>query len=136
MGMFDYVKCDAPLLVTIPDGPEYDKPRWQTKDFDNAMGTYTITAEGRLFREVVEWERTPEDELPEKDAPEGSLLRMFGCVRAKSRTNVAMPDYHGDVFFYDHLGAEWYEFRARFTEGKLASIIRVFDSNAATEEAP
>lgn len=43
MGMFDYVKCEYPL----PDGW---KPSglFQTKDLECALGTYTITKEGRI----------------------------------------------------------------------------------------
>lgn len=42
MGMFDYIKCEAPL----PDGFDGEL---QTKDFDCEMTTHIITKDGRLM---------------------------------------------------------------------------------------
>lgn len=47
MGMFDYVKCEAPL----PDGWKPGDHHLQTKDFDCGLETYVIRSDGRLIRE-------------------------------------------------------------------------------------
>ena len=46
MGMFDYVRCDAPL----PDGKPTPASIFQTKDFDDPnMDIFVITDDGRLI---------------------------------------------------------------------------------------
>ena len=48
MGMFDHVRCEYPL----PDGfVPGDTVVFQTKDMDNVMDNYRISAEGRLLCE-------------------------------------------------------------------------------------
>jgi len=50
MGMFDNIKCHAPLPGTPPsfvDGPDH---LFQTKDLDCELAVYEITDDGRLFQ--------------------------------------------------------------------------------------
>lgn len=126
MGMFDWVHCDYPL----PGKPEGLRLSFQTKDLDNQMDTYTITAEGRLLKRCVEWEDTPADELPYKDEPEGSFARLFGCMREKS-AEIVDTNYHGDLIFYSEdetadreMPLPWYEYTIRFTQGQVTEVTR------------
>lgn len=114
MGMYDYVHVGYPLPVGVPVD-------FQTKDFDCELENYTITAEGRLIREAIEWESTPKDELPYPDFP------ACGSLRPKTKTLVD-TEFHGDMRFYTSSGKRedntyhWWEFVARFTEGRLVYI--------------
>jgi len=124
MGMFDYVKCDYPL----PD-PEAQGMSFQSKCFDCEMHEYTITKEGRLIHHDFETEMTPEDELPEenKNAEEGSIFKLWGIMRTKpgSERDVDM-NYHGWFNFYEYTSDhKWYEYNAKFTDGKIVSVERV-----------
>ena len=96
MGMFDDVVCEVPL----PDG----KPgkHFQTKDFEAPyLEKYTITADGRLFRDKPWWERKKDD------PPDPSDM-----------------NYHGTLNFYDYNTEtkDWREFNAKFTDGQLVAI--------------
>lgn len=57
MGMFDNIRCQIPL----PDGFTGEM---QTKDFDCALGTLLIRADGRLMIEDCDWEDVPLEERP------------------------------------------------------------------------
>lgn len=51
MGMFDYVKVDYPLEIIEFDEQTIDpnqQENFQTKAFENALQTYTISEDGRL----------------------------------------------------------------------------------------
>ena len=55
--MFDYVECEYEL--PLPDfseeqaedlkGTDWTQVEWQTKDFHDAMVTYTISEDGQLY---------------------------------------------------------------------------------------
>jgi len=114
MGMFDYIRCEAPL----PDG---FKGELQTKDFDCEMVEHLITADGRLMLEQIDSvEEVPKAERPYPDAPEGSSMSFVGCIRTiRSRHQ---SDFHGVIRFYGGDRHEWHEYRAKFTDGRLVSI--------------
>lgn len=94
--MFDDVVCEVPL----PDG----KPGkyFQTKTFDAPyLEKYTITAEGRLFKDDPWWERPKGAEPKPEDM-----------------------NFHGVLNFYDYNTEtkEWREFNAIFEHGQLERI--------------
>lgn len=126
MGMFDSVECEYPL----PD-PEAQHIWFQTKDLNNLMDNYTITREGRLILHLWDYEETPKAERRYPDAPEGSFESMFGIIRkVEGSERLVDQHYHGDLYFYGFLdernpASDWYEYRARFTEGTLTSIERI-----------
>ena len=119
MGMFDYVRCEAPL----PDG----KPdtEFQTKDFPEPyMETYTITSAGRLVHRAMRYEFVPEEERPYWGKPEWlredgtpSLFQMAGMMRGIPTGDVDM-NWHGWLNFY----GDDREFNAKFTDGQLVAI--------------
>lgn len=119
MGMFDDIRCEVPL----PDGWEH--PSFQTKSLDCEMALYRITADGRLEREVFELE---------PDGPPGPhpFFKDWKDHQPMKRANERWEpqEFHGDLFFYSYAGdingpdgIEWHEYRARFTEGRLSSLI-------------
>lgn len=134
MGMFDHIICEYPL----PDGFDLPDAEFQTKDLDNTLATYTITADGKLVHHFAEYEETPESELPVPEMP------FIGCLRVKAGSEkMVEKDFHGDIYFYGSnisgSGCGAYvteddkpvwsrEYRARFTDGKLTKLTLVSDA--------
>jgi hypothetical protein len=98
MGVFDTLRCEYEL----PD-KEVQSEVFQTKSIRRLMDTYTITREGKLL-----------------------LHRAWGD-RDAPVTDLEIP-YDGEIRFYTVLkrGDEYktYEYRARFTRGRLESLSR------------
>lgn len=99
MGLFDDIRCDAPLPPH--KGKSGGKERWfQTKSFDEPyLDKYAITEDRRL----IELQFAPED---------------------KRYVEKRFVEYHGYIDFYDYADktGDWWSFRAKFTDGKLADI--------------
>jgi hypothetical protein len=94
---------------------------WQTKDFDCDMTEIYITNEGELKINRWNYEAVPKKERPypnDEDLPglAGSLRRVNEQLEPIS--------YHGYVNFYSGVGDEWFEFNAKFENGKLVEIVR------------
>lgn len=127
MGMFDDIRCDYPL----PD-PAHNQLSFQTKCLENVLDHYTITVEGRLLREAYDADWVAEDpEVYAKKKAEGKFT-LGGYI---NRTNIHMEDtnYHGFVTFYDNVRvagkeAEWVQYKAKFTDGKLVEVVREYPS--------
>jgi hypothetical protein len=144
MGMYDNIRCSY-----ILPNPDAQNLYFQSKDLDCTLSDYEITKEGRLVKHCWEWEATPEDELPYKNEPKDSILRIFGCIRRKENSyRVIDQNYHGTLKFYGdkHTGElkaidpetgedklhpgpepEWFIYNAKFTDGKLVHIERIFE---------
>ena len=126
--MFDELKCDYPL----PDAV-VQEATFQTKSLECIMDSYTITQDGRLVLHRVRYEMVPEEARPFYGTPEwegSGLLQLIGSLKAVPMGDEEVP-YHGDVTFYTSTGTweaadyEWFEYQARFTEGRLQWIKRV-----------
>lgn len=120
MGMFDYIKCDAPLPET--EVPPPNKEWFQTKDTpDQYMTLYTITSDGLLIWRPYEIVSVPKAERPYPN--QDGLLGLAGCQRRVESDEKVLP-FHGDIEFYtsNHPDVGWWEYRARFTEGRLSRI--------------
>jgi hypothetical protein len=131
MGLFDYLRCLAPL----PDGSSGDH-EFQTKDTPEQMlASYTITADGLLVHNFVEY-RWVDDAR--------SLIGGYLRPDMGTRRDVTIP-FHGDIRFYTtNLAASgpqgfatindeppcFREYVARFTEGRLARIEGGVDPSA------
>lgn len=132
MGMFDNVKCEYPL----PAAPaEIQESIFQTKDFYNAMDDYTITKEGRLILHKKVYDEVPEEERPYYGKPEWEkpLFRMMGCLKARHVADVD-THHHGYIhvytianFFDNDPRGEWFEYKIKFTNGKVESVERIND---------
>lgn len=123
MGMFDYIRCDAPL----PDGWK-PKGSLQTKDFDCEMVEHIITSDGKLMLERIdEVIEVPKHERPYPDAPDDCLQSICGSVKY-IKSHHAASDFHGVIRFYGYEGdpnadeIEWHEYNAKFTDGQLVEI--------------
>lgn len=103
MGMFDEIRCDAPL----PDGYDADGVWFQSKSFpDCGLCRYAITKAGRLL-----------DAANNDLEPEG-YLNFY--------TNDPPQDDSGGR------ASLWREYRAHFVAGQLRSIVRVADDEPAS----
>lgn len=130
--MYDEITVEYPLP---PSGYRVlPGHTFQTKDFDNLLDKYTITADGKLVLHRERWEEVPEKERPYYGTPEweGPFGKWIGSIRAVPEGDEEI-DYHGDVRFYDAFRVDgeegarvWIEYEVRFTEGDL-SRIRVVD---------
>lgn len=119
MGMYDYVRCDAPL----PDGKPTPPDLFQTKDFPAPqLEHYTITAAGRLIAHRVRYEEVPKAERPYPDAD--GLRGLVGSIKAVPVKDEDL-NWHGWLNFYGGSQRRWREFNAKFTEGQLVEIVQV-----------
>ena len=120
MGMFDYIRCEAPL----PDGWKPSGPL-QTKDFDCDMVCHVINAEGRLMLERID--AVHEVPKAQRHYPnDDGLLGLCGSV--KLDTSLHDSKFHGHVNFYGHDEQKnWHEYDAKFTDGQLVGIEVVTD---------
>lgn len=99
MGMFDDVRCEVP----VPGEPQPKHPQFQTKDFECYLDSYTIKADGTLWRK----ERDDGEESAPLQVPFHGLLNFY--------------TYEGG----GHRNADpgiWFEYEAKFTDGKLQGI--------------
>ena len=100
MGMFDTLKCEYPLPDAIVQNDSF-----QTKTLECLLDDYTITKDGKLIQH--------------RERHYQSSAQDFEI------------DFHGDLRFYTSKGSreennyEWFEYIARFTDGKLQWIKRV-----------
>ena len=105
MGMFDYIKCDAPL----PDGSVTPPDHFQTKDFDDPyMDLYEITASGRLVHHEYELEWIKDEAAP------------LGIWQKRHDRGLRDLNHHGMLNFYG--GMPFREYNAKFTDGQLVEI--------------
>ena len=129
MGMFDYLFIDTNMLP-ISDEEKIiigNEPGWQTKDFDNILTEIYITNDGELKINRWVYETVPKEERPHPD--DDGVLGLAGSLE---RTNVRLETipHHGYVNFYTFISNsestppsnKWYEFNAKFTDGKLVEI--------------
>lgn len=114
MGMFDYVRSEMPL-------PDSFEGELQSKDFDCAMSTIVLRANGRLEIERFEYEHTPQAEKPYPDAKKGDFRYFCGAIRRINKRWEDL-DFHGDFNFYANGSDGWHEYSARFTGGQLTKI--------------
>ena len=106
--MYDCVEVKAPLPCEITGW----NPDWQTKSFgDPRFDYYLVSEAGEIFLKT--WPNREDDGRAIPPAEEPVLTKI---------------DFHGDLNFYDIAPDKtWWEFIARFTEGKLTKIWQVED---------
>lgn len=130
MGMFDYVECNYQL----PDTPaSVQKEVFQTKSFGDGftggfMDKYTITKEGELVLHKTNWEVVPEEKRSYYGKPEwdnNPLCKIMGSMK-QIPVGDEIVNHHGYVNFYADIDKEWYEYEAKFTDGIVVSIKRIY----------
>ena len=138
MGVFDELQCELPL-----PGSEADRVNWvfQTKSLlDCGMEQYRITKEGRLVKERWRWLPEHSDDCASHEIVEGGRWLEYkpcDCPVAGAEqkpVQIGEPvdqDWHGYVRFYTGKGKDdgyrWWEYNAKFTDGKCVEIKCVFD---------
>jgi len=124
MGMFDTLKINMDKLPLTPEERKGlgKEPWFQTKDFDCTLTEVYITDEGELKINRWEYESVPMEERPHPN--EEGLLGIVGSLRRGNERLETIP-YHGYVNFYtDGKDDRWYEFNAKFTDGKLVEVTK------------
>lgn len=96
MGMFDDVICDMPL----PGEPKPKRNSFQTKDFSCSFDSFRIKEDGTLW--VIECHEEDTRQLMFH-----GYLNFYTLEQEK-------PGSEGDAI--------WFEYRAKFTDGKLQGI--------------
>ena len=121
MGMYDNLIINTDKLPVTDEEKKLigENPGWQTKDFDCDLTEIYITDEGELKINRWNYEEVPKEERPHPNG-EG-LLGLIGSLRRVNERLEAIQ-HHGYVNFYSNIGDDWYEFFAKFTDGKLVSI--------------
>jgi len=121
MGMFDEIKCEYPL----PEKFKFlQNKTFQTKDFYNVMDEYTITKNGKLVRQKFKYEVVEEKNRPYFGTPEWNkspFSKMIGSLK-KCIDKKEMIEFHGYIRFCTVVSGNFYEFTAKFTDGKLVKI--------------
>ncbi|WP_031529558.1 hypothetical protein [Dyadobacter crusticola] len=110
MGMFDTLLFDINLLpVSDEEKQLLLNEEFQTKSLDNLLRTYRITEKGNLLYGVYS------SDFLDDYAP--------ACQYEKW---IEVPEVHGYISFYTSLtdSNRWYEFVAKFTNGKLVEVFR------------
>lgn len=104
MGMFDYIRIESHLLP-ISEAEQVDieleDAAFQTKDLECHLNMYQIT-------------------------PDGSLIlvnEMYDDFQY--RESHKEVKYHGYLNFYSDVFGTWYEFQAKFTDGKMVEVKRL-----------
>lgn len=121
MGMYDNLIINTDKLPVTDEEKKLigENPGWQTKDFDCYLTEIYITDEGELKINRWNYEEVPNEERP---YPNGEgLLGLMGSLRRVNERLEAIQ-HNGYVNFYSKIGDDWYEFYAKFTDGKLVSI--------------
>ena len=119
--MFDYLFIDTKMLPVSDEEKIIigDEPGWQTKDFDNILTEIYITDDGELKISRWECETVPKEERPYLD--DDGIAGLVGSLRRGNIKLETIP-HHGYVNFYTSISKKWYEFNAKFTDGKLVEI--------------
>ena len=123
MGMYDTLIINLDLLpITEAEKEILKDSSFATKDFENVLTEIYITDDGFLKINNYELESTPEDEKPFPYA-EG-IRGLMGCLRRKNE-HLETIHHHGYVNFGAYENNTIYDFRAKFTDGKLILIERI-----------
>jgi hypothetical protein len=117
MGMFDYLKCEYPLL-----DKKAQNALFQTKDTNaQYMEKYILTREGRLIHHTVRYEPIPEEDRP---CPNGEgMLKWIGSIRSVS-TGYEDTGFHGSLCFYTDIDGERFEYIALLKDGSVIDLRR------------
>ena len=121
--MYDTIFINKEMLPVSDEDKKRipDNNVWQTKSFDNDMSEYYITDDGGINQNIFQYESVPKEERPYPN--DNGILGLAGSIR-KIDEKIVPIEYHGIVKFYSNVDKEWFEFEAKFTDGKLINIKR------------
>ncbi|CAN5375792.1 hypothetical protein BH09SUM1_BH09SUM1_02520 [soil metagenome] len=116
MGMFDFIKCEYPLL---PDGA--NEREYQTKDTPaQFVDYYEIRKDGTLWHE--------EYDIEDRSDPNAEGIEGFiGCMTRVNERWVQVSDFTGEIRFYrcNRGGEDWLEFSSYFLNGQIQQVNRI-----------
>lgn len=129
MGMFDRLTFEDGLEVDFPDiGTDPSEITWQTKSIARhqpMLENYKVTAEGRLFKEEIDYEHVPEEDRPYYDEEtqefESPLMELAGS-RRKVHQGWSDTEYHRIFEFHKTIDGDYVSLEAKFTDGQLIDI--------------
>lgn len=122
MGMFDVVKVNTDRL------PVSDKEKllidesnveWQTKDLDCILTEIYITDEKELKINRWDLEEVPKEKRP---FPNGKGLQEIMGSFKRVNQHLETLNHTGWICFYGYIGNDFYQFNAKFVDGKLITI--------------
>jgi hypothetical protein len=113
MGMFDELVVEYPL----PD-PDHNRLTFQTKDLKCFMDHYRITPMGRLEHQ--------EYRIEDHSDPTKEGLDKFAGMLTRIPIGWHDEGYHGWLDFYTEQAGDWINYHAKFTDGRLVEVARVF----------
>lgn len=121
MGMFDDLTIEYPF----PDA-DFQNAGFQTKDLDCMMDRYKIDKDGQLWKLYGHWKEMPE--FSERmDMQWEEIEPYFDASNWVDDPPVQYEDMHGDIYVCTSRQRngvrEFYEWRIRFTHGKVENII-------------
>ena len=121
--MFDHLIINKNILPLSDEDKSKipDTIYWQTKDFDCQLTEIYITDDGLVKINRFEHEIVPKNERPHPN--EEGILGLAGSIR-RINERLETIDYHGYINFYSTVNDEWFEFKAKFTDGTLTNITR------------
>jgi hypothetical protein len=121
MGMFDYLYINTDKLPVSDEEKKLfgKKPDWQTKDLDCTLTKVIITDDGLLQTERFNYKIVPKEERPHPN--DDGIMGLIGSFQ-KENITLETLDYDGIINFYCDFEGKWYEFYAKFTDGRLVSI--------------
>jgi hypothetical protein len=134
MGMFDTIFIQKELPLTVKQKKifsyiDWEKQPFQTKNLDNALSTYTLKKNGKLYVTVIEGEhvRTMTEVEEKKERKKHRWVWPYEFVE-KSRKEI-VEKYTGDLLFYDIVSDTnknewWVEFEAKIINGSLKGKIK------------
>lgn len=122
MGMYDNLYINPKQLPISEEEKglfEQLNLDWQTKSLNCDLTEVYITENGELKINKWQYETVPKEERPYPD--DEGLKGMIGCLRRKDE-HLENINYTGIVNFYTNIKKDWWEFNAKFLDGKLISI--------------
>jgi hypothetical protein len=123
MGMYDYLFINTDKLPVSDEEKKIigDNPGWQTKCLDCELTEVYITDDNELKVNKYELQSTPPEERPFPN--DEGLKGLMGSLKRINERLENIP-YNGIINFYTNIQKEyWYEFNAKFIDGKLVEIV-------------
>ena len=127
MGMFDNIKCEAPLplnkkLAKQFENVDFTQQSFQTKDLDCLLNHYVIDKKGYIRAEITHGKHI------KKKKPKGHTGVWLPYDFKVERIELKKIKHTGDVNFYDHIEDSkgdqyWLEFKATFLKGKMIKLV-------------
>lgn len=121
MGMFDYLIINAEKLPVSSEEKAILKNRvFQTKSLNKGLLSYVITNEDELIIQYIKGEES----VPYWRGVSGHDSEF---VSDRDDFLSVKEPFHGLLVFYTNIDNTWFEFEAKFTDGKMVAIERIHE---------